>query len=523
MTSTTDYPAFLAAARDLIGDDHVSADPATRIAYGTSELATQQMPPEAIVEPDSTAAVRRLVLAANRFAVPLYPVSAGQNLGLGRMSAPRPGAVLMHLGRMNRILDYDRELGYAVIEPGVTFEQLEGFLTAEGDLHMIDPTTGPPNGSVLANTLEKGGGATMAGDHVAHSCGLEVVLGDGRLLRTGDGALDTARTWHLSRYGFGPVLDGLFLQSNLGVVTRMGVWLARRPAVIRCEFLSYPDDGDLGRIVETARPILAAGRIPSTFKATSGLYALASQTRYPQADLPDRRALPDEARVRLQNEHGVGAWLVSFAVYGEDPTEVAGRADRVSDDLVAAGGTARRLDPAEADRSPILQTQRAVYSGRPTSGELEIVNWRHGGGIISLTPTVPMSGGTVNELQLLSRRILADAGLEFMAAYVCTPRTARALHSIVFDRHDPEECRRARAAAEHICDSYADLGWPVARAPVDMQEREMARRPEFRQACLDIRAAFDPNGVLAPGRYGLATPDNPSAGRPSPPPWTYGF
>lgn len=499
-----DYESFLVDARELLGSEWVCTDRAELAAYGDSELASGPRPPAAVVWPESTETVRELVLSANRHRVPLYPVSAGRNVGLGQLTSPRPGAVLVHLGRMTRIIEYDRELGYVAVEPGVTYQQLATFLLTAGNEHMIDPTTGPPEGSVLANVLEKGGGATMAGDHVAHSCGYEVVLGDGRVIRTGDGAYREARTWHLSKLGFGPVLDGLFLQSNFGIVTRMGIWLSRRPEVIHCEFLTYSSDDALGAIIDASRPILAAGRIPSTFKVISGLYALAAQTSFPFEEVDRRKSLPDQIRARMQDEFGVGAWLVSFAMYGQDTTEVADRADRVVTDLFAATGPAQRAAADQIDRNPILQTQVEVYSGRPTRGELGIVNWRGGGGIISLTPSVPMSGAKVNDLQQLSRSILGGTGLEFMASYACSPRLARALHSIVFDRTNPDECRRARESAEQVCDQYATRGWPISRAPVDMQEREMARRPEFRNVCLDIRSVLDPQGVIAPGRYGLA-------------------
>ena len=60
-------------------------------------------------------------------------------------------------------------------------------------------------------------------------CGLEVVLPSGELLRTGMGAMPDNPSWHLYKRGVGPVLDPLFMQSNLGIVVRMGVWLMPAP------------------------------------------------------------------------------------------------------------------------------------------------------------------------------------------------------------------------------------------------------------------------------------------------------
>ena len=66
-------------------------------------------------------------------------------------------------------------------------------------------------------------------DHWGAQCGLEVVTGDGELVRTGMGALPGSRTWQQFKYGYGPYLDGMFSQSNFGVVTKMGVWLMPEP------------------------------------------------------------------------------------------------------------------------------------------------------------------------------------------------------------------------------------------------------------------------------------------------------
>jgi 4-cresol dehydrogenase (hydroxylating) len=74
-------------------------------------------------------------------------------------------------------------------------------------------------------TLERGAGYTPYGDHFMMQCGTEVVLADGEVVRTGMGALPGNNTWQLFKHSFGPYLDGIFTQSNFGVVTKIGKWL----------------------------------------------------------------------------------------------------------------------------------------------------------------------------------------------------------------------------------------------------------------------------------------------------------
>jgi 4-cresol dehydrogenase (hydroxylating) len=178
---------------------------------------------------------------------------------------------------------------------------------------MMDTTSGPPDGGIVGNTLDKGAGYTPYSDHFGMICGLEVVLGDGGILRTADGALPGARTWHIAKYGYGPFLDGLFLRSNFGIVTRLGVWLMPGPPVIRSFFFMFPDDEDFGEIIDLIRPLKLHNVVPSLIKVTSDLYALGTEATYPFQRTGGRTPLPDQVRRELQRQYGVGAWCVSGA------------------------------------------------------------------------------------------------------------------------------------------------------------------------------------------------------------------
>ena len=88
-------------------------------------------------------------------------------------------------------------------------------------------------------------------DHWNAVCGLEVVLANGDVLRTGMGAMPNSQVWHQYKYGFGPIVDGLFSQSNFGIVTRMGLWLMPAPEAYRDGRVSVPRHDDLVPFMET--------------------------------------------------------------------------------------------------------------------------------------------------------------------------------------------------------------------------------------------------------------------------------
>ena len=368
---------------------------------------------------------------------------------------------------------------------------------------MMDTTSGPPEGGIVGNTLDKGAGYTPYFDHFGMSCGLEVVLGDGRILRTADGALPGAKTWHVAKYGYGPYLDGLFLQSNFGIVTRLGVWLMPRPPAIRSFFFLFPDDEDFGDIIELVRPLKMNNVVPSLIKVTSDLYGIGTVATYPFERTGGKTPLPDDIRRQLQHEYGVGAWCVSGAFYG------------ASDEALAANACARAspISDSLAKRVILLMKKRrsmpssrfiAIHSAAiPRERNSDLLNWRPGGGACWFLPAMPMIGSIANQHQALSRRILHKHGFEYITEYVCGPRLSRALHIIIFNRQDPEECQRMSRCYRELLTAYTEAGYPVSRAPLDFQAEAMQRLETFPQVCSDLKKALDPNGILSPGKYGI--------------------
>src|ERR1700722_13841156 len=139
--------AFFAKVTDALGADGVNRSEETIRRYGENTMPGGDRPPAGVVYPASTADVQRIVRAANAYKVALYPISTGNNIGLGSRSATSSGQVVVDLGRkMNRILDIDEKLAFAVVEPGVSYQALYDELVRRGNKLMLDVTSGPPQG-----------------------------------------------------------------------------------------------------------------------------------------------------------------------------------------------------------------------------------------------------------------------------------------------------------------------------------------------------------------------------------------
>jgi 4-cresol dehydrogenase (hydroxylating) len=141
---------FVEAAVARLGAANVVHAANELSGYSETSLPGPNVMPGAVVYPGSTDEVQALVEIATRFGVPLYPISMGQNIGMGGRTAVEPGQVVVDLGRrMNRIIEINEELGYCVVEPGVTFQKMYDELKRTNSRLMISPTGGPPQDGSL--------------------------------------------------------------------------------------------------------------------------------------------------------------------------------------------------------------------------------------------------------------------------------------------------------------------------------------------------------------------------------------
>jgi 4-cresol dehydrogenase (hydroxylating) len=494
---------FFDAVRSSIGAHAVDVSNEVRTKYGHNRLPGGDRLPSGVISPASTEDVATVVRLANEHGITLWPTSTGHNFGMGEFSPVRDGQVVVHLGnRMNRILEVDERLGYALVEPGVTFRELRAELARRGDKLMISATSGPPDGSILGNALDRGAGYTPYFDHFGMLCGLEVVLGDGSVLQTGDGTLPGSKNRFVNKSSFGPLLDGLFSQSNYGIVTQAAIWLMPRPPVIRAFAFAFGEDSDLEQIIELVRPLKMNNVVPTLIKVTSDAYGFATEETYPYDRTAGDGPLPEHLRKELQAKHGTGAWLVSGALYGASEEAVAPVIERMRT-LFEGTGNATYFAHEQMLVNPVHKIHIDTFSGEPTNSELGLLNWRKGGGATWFLPATPMIGEVAQLQHETSRRILNEHGLEYMVEFVCGPRAARALHIVIFNREDPDEIERVNAAYEALTRAYDDLGYPIGRTPTDRQESAMKRLPKFRRVTTAIKATLDPNSVIAPGKYGI--------------------
>ena len=417
--------------------------------------------PSAVLFPASTEHVRAIVLAANRWRVELYPISTGNNIGLG--SAPTSaGQVVVDLGyRMNRILQVNEETCYAELEPGVSFQMLHDELARRGNKLMVSATSGPPHGGIIGNALDRGAGYGPYFDHFGMLCGMEIVLGNGDVIRTGDGGLDTEDpiNWHVSRFSSGPALDGLFAQSNFGIVTRVGIWLMPRPPVSRSFHFVFPDDEDIEQIIDLCRPLKLSNFVPSLFRVANDLYALAPEERNPEYMAGSKDGISDAGRAALQRAW-LGAWQVSGMFYGPSTPRWSRRSSAYG-----------RISSAAARPASAMRRRRAwrpcAWRSIPWTAAPAPTNWAccSGGPAAATHGSCPARPWWANRRwrSIVWARHLRQArdGLHRHARRVRAIRAG--LHVLVWNKDDKNENARADACYRELAETFARHGVGVGR------------------------------------------------------------
>jgi 4-cresol dehydrogenase (hydroxylating) len=501
-----DSAAFAAAVRELraiVGEEWVFADPESTVSYRKSYIPDPagRHVPSGAVAPASVEEVQAILRVANTYRLPMWPISTGKNMGYGMATPASSGQMILDLKRMNRILEVDPELGTALVEPGVTYQDLHTYLQ-ENDLPFwIDVPTVGPIVSLVGNTLERGVGYTPYGDHFFMQCGMEVVLADGSVVRTGMGAVKDSTAWQAFKWGYGPYLDGIFTQSNFGVVTKMGLWLMPAPPAYKPFMVRHPNTEDVAAITDTIRPFRMNNLIPNGVLIMGAAYQLAMFNR--RGDIwQGEGSIPDEVVKREAAKRGLGMWNTYFALYGTDEI-IAAIEPIIRAAFEASGGEV--LTESEMGGNPWFEHHKTLMRGGLTLEEIGIVRWRgNGGGMIAFAPVAPAKGEETRGQTALAKEILERYGFDYAPAYAVGGRELHHIIFLMFDKSVPEQERRAELCMNEMIVRFGEKGWCAYRSSVSTMDLVASQYGDSnRRLNATIKAALDPNHVIAPGKQGI--------------------
>lgn len=315
---------------------------------------------------------------------------------------------------MNQIIEVNAEYAYAVVEPGVTFTELYEYC-ASNNLSVWPSVPSLGWGSVVGNTLDRGTGFTPTATHHQHICGVEAMLADGELVRTGQFAVSGSPSSHLSKFTSGPSIEGLFLQSNLGIVTKLGIWMFPAPqAFVSCSF-DMPEFDDVETIVDVFGPLRRDGLLPNTVFVSSLVEWLA-MTGKREEMWSGPGAIPDWRLKELQDQLGIGYWNAKFGLYGAKDVVQAhfNELKKIMDRKAPKGRLTGQIFAAEdgktLDPTSVPEPHGGFFVGIPSLWSLPMVEFRlpkEGGGIgahCDYSPIIPLNGKMVLEWVKLAKK-----------------------------------------------------------------------------------------------------------------------
>lgn len=454
-------PALAESLSALVGADKVSLASDILSAHSTDKWYASHSP-DVVVFAESTADVSAVLSFANERKIPVTTRGAG--IGYVGGCVPVQGGIVLSVMRMNRILGLHPEDGVAIVQPGLITRELQDAAREVGWEYPPDPAS-LKECSIGGNIATNAGGPRCLKYGVTRSyvLGLEVVLADGRILRTG-GRL------HKNKTGFD--LIGSFVGSEglLGVVTEATLRIIPKPASRGMLAAIFPDYSMASAAVQA---ILNSGHLPSALEITDAFTLAAARKRLGADVFP-----PGDAHLIVE-------------IDGR-PAAVTSELEELYQLLVSLGATFIERAPDEASCERIWALRREFsYSLRDT-------------GLTKLNEDIVVPRSKLVELVTFARELEKETGIP-VACFGHAGDGNIHTNLMVENYTDPVIRQKADQALDKL------FTWILANGGAITGEHGvgLAKKPWIRQALGQVsfdthrtlKEALDPNGILNPGKF----------------------
>ncbi|MDO5647934.1 FAD-binding oxidoreductase [Paracoccus sp. (in: a-proteobacteria)] len=450
-------PATLTDELTALLGARFSTIPGDRAQHAESASYHRAPPPDAVVWPHTTDEVAAVLRACNQAGVPVVAWGAGTSLE-GHALATR-GGVTVDLTQMNRVIDLRAGDMQVTVQPGITRESLNSDLRATGLFFPVDPGANATIGG-MASTRASGTTAVRYGTMRDNVLALQVVLADGRVIRTGSRAAKSSAGYDLT---------GLFVgaEGTLGIITELTLRLHGQPEDVAAAVCRFDD---LDRAVECVTAVIQCGipmaRIEFVDAATARAFNLASGAE-----------MPETPHLMVEFHGSPGAVREDAEAFGE-----------IARDYGAAG-----FDWATTaeDRARLWRMRHGAYHA--------VFSLRPGAQGIVTDVCVPMSH---------LAQAVADAAADIAAAGLVGPIVGHVgdgnFHALLLvDPDNADELAAAKRVARGMAERALSVGGTcTGEHGIGMGKRDLLRA-EHGPACdvmAAIKAALDPRGILNPDK-----------------------
>jgi glycolate oxidase len=451
------------ALASLLGADRVLDDAAAREAYSRDATPLFKGLPEVIVSPHSTAEVSELVKFARSTKTPIIARGAGSNLCAA--TVPLNGGIVLSMMQMKQILEVSRNEMLAVVQPGVSTQQLDDAVAKEGLMYVPDP--GSKTVSTLGGNVATSAGGLRGlkyGTTKNYILGLEAVLGTGEVIRTGGRLVKDVAGYDITRLLIGS-------EGTLAIFTEITTVLSPRPKASKYGVAYFNNLAEASVAVDS---IVASGILPATLEFLDNTCI---------------KAVEDFAHLGLDKE--AGALLLFGDDGGAESVEkaVAEMAD-ISSRARGVRGVTLAPDVAAADA--LLYARRCSLPALARLGSISILE--------DISVPRPQLSRAAEAIEAIGAKYSLLIGTFGHAG-------DGNLHpTIVINKDDEDEVARAEKSLADIFNLALDLGGTITGE----HGVGSAKLPYLKQKLGDvslalhrnIKSVFDPDGILNPGRVG---------------------
>ena len=427
--------------------------------FETDAFISHRATPMVAVLPETEGQVRQVVRACRKLGVPV--VSRGAGTGISGGAIPHPDGVLLVLTRMRKVLALDAIARTAVVEPGVRNLTISEVAAPHGLFYAPDPSSQLVC-SIGGNVAENSGGVHCLkyGLTTHNILGVRLVDGDGESIEVGSSALDA------------PGYDLLALvtgsEGNLGVVTRVTVRLVPLPERTDTLLAAFASVGDAARAVGD---IIGQGIVPAAL------------------EMMDRIVIEACERAMHLGFPTAAEALLLVEIDGAE-AEVAAEVPRVRAILEACGATDIRVAADAAERERLWRARKGAFAALAT-----------------ILPDFYTIDGTIPRRclpEVLDRIYVLTAEYGLLVGNVFHAGDGNLHPCIFYDANKPGDVEKSEALGGRILELCLDMGGTITgEHGVGVEKlRQMCsqfRAPEI-AAFHDVKRAFDPEGILNPGK-----------------------
>lgn len=450
------HDAALAELASFLGE-RLARSKAERDQHGANETWFAPFPPDAVAYPDTTEEVSRIVATCARHGCPVTAWGAGTSLE-GHALAVR-GGVTLDFARMNRVLAVRAGDMQAVVQPGVTREALNAELRATGLMFPIDPGANASLGGMAA-TRASGTTAVRYGTMRDNVLALEVVLADGRVIRTGSGARKSSAGYDLT---------GLFVgaEGTLGILTELTLKLHGQPEAISAAVCAFDDfESAVQTVIATIQMGIPMARIEFVDETTAAIFNRANGT-----------SLPEKPHLMV---------------------EFHGSETSVPEDARRFGQVVAEMGGAHFDWATTTEARARLWKMRHGAYRSAIA-FRPGSMGLVTDICVPIS-----RLAEAVRETRADIAASGIPGPILGHVGDGNFHAILLiDQQSPEELKTAKALAHRMAERALRLGGTITgEHGVGMGKKDLMALEHGHawEVMARIKRALDPDGILNPGK-----------------------